>query len=1112
MKNFLFIVLLLVGGLLQQAQAQSRTLTGKVTDQGTGQGLPGVTVIVKGTTIGTSSNSDGSFSLSGVPTEAKTLVFSYVGYASQERAIGSDSNFDLALAVDNKQLSEVVVTALGVERTRNSLPYSATNVEGSDVVKARNPNFINGLSGKVAGLQVRQSNTLGGSSNVVIRGTKSIGRSNQALFVVDGVPISNENTNTSDQRTGRGGYDYGNAAADINPDDIATTTVLKGAAATALYGSRAANGVIMITTKKGRQGLGVTVNTGATVGRIDKSTFIKHQTQYGGGYGRYYEDPSGFFLYRDVNGDGVDDLVVPTSEDASYGAPFDANKMVYQWDAFDAGNPNFGKARPWVAAENGADTFFQTALTTNNNVTIDGGTDRGYFKLGYTNIYDRGVLENSSISKNIINFAGSFNLTSKLSSSASVNFSKIDGKGRYGTGYSSTNQMTNFRQWWQTNVDMKEQRAAYFRNKQNNTWNYTDPDDLTPIYWNNPYWTRYENYEEDQRHRTFGNVSTTYKVADWLDIMGRVTMDSYDERQDERQAVGSTTNDGPDFYQRFNSTFREYNFDLFANINKQVTEDFSIRGVIGANMRRNFISNVRARTSGGLIIPGLYSLSNSKQLLSPPSERETRVGVDGIFANANLGFKEMIFLDLTARQDKSTTLPKENNTFFYPSAALGFVFSQLLQDTPWLSYGKIRGNYAEVGNDAPELSVYDIYNNQVDGQGNAITTFGGAPLFSVPSSRNNRALKPERTKSFEAGIEASFLKSRVGFDLTLYEQRSVDQIFSVDVSRATGYNGRFINAGEVRNRGIELTAFVTPVRTDNLNWTINANFTRNRNQVVSLFGDLDNILLANYQGGVTSNATVGQAYGTLRGADYVYDANGNKQITLVKNAAGLPTAAYYRQTASANNVIADPNPNWTGGLANTVGYKGVSLYFLLDVRSGGQVFSLDRFYGLATGMTDETTQNNELGNPSRSPIVRNADGSYAPSTGGVILSGTYAPGTTINGVDVSGQTNAIRTSNTNYGLYGYARNPAAGFVYDASYVKLREVSLSYALPKSLVDKVGAFKGVELSLIGRNLWILHKNLPDADPEEALSSGNLGQGYSSGAYPAVRTVGANLRLSF
>ncbi|MBD2714771.1 SusC/RagA family TonB-linked outer membrane protein [Microvirga sp. STR05] len=1071
MRKILLSALLASPILVQQVAAQNREITGRVTDSSNGQGLPGVTVLVKGTSVGASTNADGSFSLS-VPSSASTLVFSFIGYRTTEQPIGSSNSINVALAVDSKQLSEVVVTALGQERTRNSLPFAATQVEGEQITVARNPNFINGLSGKVAGLNVRQSNTLGGSSNVVIRGTKSITGNNQALFVVDGVPISNANTNTTGQQTGGGGYDYGNAAADVNPDDIASMTVLKGAAATALYGARASNGVILITTKKGRKGLGVTINAGVTGGKIDKSTFIKYQKEYGAGYGPYFEE-------EDINGDGVLDNVAQLSADASNGPRFDPNLQVYQWNSFVPGTAGFGKANPWVAAENDPSTFFKTAVTLNNSINVDGGNDNGYFKLGYNSVRDKGVLENSQVNKNIVNFAGSLNLTPRLTASAAVNFSQVSGKGRYGTGYSgatSENLMTNFRQWWQTNVDLKEQEQAYNFQNQNASWNIKSPTNFAAEYWNNPYFSRAKSFETDSRYRTFGNVAATYKITDWFNVLGRVTLDTYDELQEERYAFSSV---GVPSYGRFNRNGREANFDLIGNFSANITSDLNFKGLLGANMRRENSTSVRAVTNGGLVIPELYTLSNSVSTLTPPTETEIRRAVDGVFASATFGYRDMVFLDLTARRDKSSTLPEANNTFFYPSAAVGFVFSELVKETaPWLSYGKVRGNYAEVGADAPVYSVNDSYDKP--------TAFGSVALFSVPSTKNNPDLVPERTKSVEAGLEMAFLQTRLGFEATVYQSNTINQIIPVNVSTGSGYSFRYVNSGDVRNRGLELSGFVSPVRNDNVTWTINANWTKNKNEVLSLYEGTDNIVIANYQGGVSSNATVGKPFGSIRGTNFVY-LNGQKVVG---------EDGYYVKSATANEEIANPNPDWTAGISNTVSYKGLSMYFLVDIRNGGQIFSLDRSYGLDTGLSPETAGLNDLGNPSRNSLD---DG------GGVIFPGVQADGS-VNTVRADNSTEDGSTA------YGFVHNPAAAFVYDASFVKLREVSLTYSFPKSLVSKVGGVKGVDFSIVGRNLWIISKNLPYADPEDAVSSGNFGQGYSTGSYPAVRTLGANLRFSF
>ncbi|MCS3796014.1 SusC/RagA family TonB-linked outer membrane protein [Niastella sp. OAS944] len=1048
------------------ALGQNKTMTGQVKDT-KGDPIPFATIKIKGTNSAVAADANGNFTITASPNA--TFVISAVGFEQAEAKASSSGSLLVSLKT-LEAMREVIITAQGIKRTRNQLAYAAQTINGDEVSKTRSNNFISGMSGKVAGLEIRQSNGLGGSTNVTMRGVKSFVGNNQALFVVDGVPYNNDNTNSPDQLTGRGGYDYGNAAADLNPDDIESITALKGAAATALYGSRGSNGVILITTKKRSKGLGVTVNSGISLGFIDKKTFTKYQKEYGGGYGPYYEDPTGFFFYRDINGDGVDDLVTPTSEDASFGGKFDPNLMVYQWDAFDKTSPNFGKATPWVGAANDPSTFFEKPFNNNQSIYIDGGSDKGTFKLGYTRTDDNGILPNSNIVKNLISLGATYNVANNLTAGASINFSNINGKGRYGTGYDDKNVMTNFRQWWQTNVDIKSQKDAYFRTRKNVTWNWADPTDLTPIYWDNPYFVRYENFETDRRDRIFGNVNLNYKVTDWLNIMGRIGHDSYNELQEERQAIGSI---GVPSYSRFDRSYRETNFDLIANFDKDISTDLNFKALIGTNIRKQHTQSVSAITNGGLAIPGIYSLANSANLINAPVEFDGKREVDGYFAGATFSWKDMLTLDATIRRDKSSTLPKNNNVYYYPSVSLGLVFSKLLPGFDWLSYGKIRTNYAQVGNDAPIYSVLDVYN--------IVPPFGSEPTTTIPNTKNNPNLRPEQTRSAEVGLEMSFLKSRVGFDATYYRTRTVDQILPLAISTSTGYSNKFLNAGTIENKGIELSAFATPVQTKNFSWTLNLNWTRNRNKVIELFEGSDNLVLASFQGGVSLNASLGQAYGTIRGSNFVY-TNGQRTVN---------DDGYYVISNTANEVIGNPNPDWIGGLNNTIKYKNLSLSFLLDMRKGGQIYTLDLSYGFDSGLYPESVGLNDQGKPKRDAV---ADG------GGVIFAG----------VTEDGKANTTRVAVEN-GMLGSDNFPSAGFVYDASYLKLRETILTYSLPKEALGKMQIFKGVDFSLIGRNLWLIHKNLPYADPEDMISAGNF-QGYQGGVFPTTRSIALNVKLRF
>jgi TonB-linked SusC/RagA family outer membrane protein len=1079
-KTLLFIALLLWVSAINTF-AQERQISGKVTSSEDGSPLPGVNIVVKGTNRGTTTSADGSYKISGG--SSSTLTFSFVGFQTQTINVVDRTTINVIMRTEVGSLEEVVVTALGISRGKKSLGYASQEVKGDQVNTAKESNFINSLSGKVSGVEIKRNNNIGSSSNIVIRGFKSLTGNNQALFVVDGVPIDNSNTTTNAVAQGAGGYDYGNAASDINPDDIESINILKGAASTALYGSRAANGVVIITTKTGRknQGIGVTASVGYSVGSIDKSTFPEYQNQYGGGYGLYYEDPTGRFLYRDINGDGKDDLVVPTSEDASWGAKFDPNLQVYDWRSFDPSSPLFGKSSPWVAAQNMPDKFFDNATTFNGSVGLEGGNENGTYRVSYTRFDQTGILPNSSIQKNSFAFSGTNNFTNKFTATTSINFTRQDAKGRYSNGYSD-NIMTSFRQWYQTNVDILDLKSAFERTGKNITWNWSDPSDLKPIYWDNPYWQRANNYETDWRNRIFGNVTLTYKFSDSFDVVGRVSMDTYTELQEDRIANGSINNNGTARYSRFDRNFKELNYDLFANYTKNFSDNFSLKALIGVNIRHNVVSSVFASTQGGLVVPKLYSLSNTVSPISAPTETYAQIYQEGVFASASLGFMNDLFLEITARRDVSSTLPIANNTYYYPSVSASYIFSNKLSESlPALSFGKLRVNYAEVGNTAPALSLFNTYAKPTNSNGDVRDSFGGQTLFSTRTTLNNPNLKPERTKSVEAGLEMKFAKNRIGFDFSVYRTLSIDQILPVSISNSTGYNNKFVNAGTIENKGIELSAFAIPVQSKDLSWRIGVNYTMNRNKVVELFDGVSNLQIGSFQGGVTLNASVGEPYGVLKGTDFVYN-NGQKVV--------LPSG-YYAQS-DATSIIGNVTPDWKMGITNTVNYKGLSLSFLIDIQKGGSLFSLDRFYGLATGLYADTTPLNDKGNPVRSS---NSDG------GGYVYPGVLADGTP----------NTKRVTGENFGLFGYRRNPTSQFIYDASYVKLREVTITYKLPNGLFGGSQFIKGATLSVVGRNLWIISKNLPYADPEDGITSGNI-SGFQSGVYPSVREIGGSLKFSF
>lgn len=1063
LNGFLVVLLVLVS---QITFAQNRTVSGVVSDNA-GLPLPGVSVLIEGTQTGTQTDFDGKYTLNA--SSEQVLIFSYIGMKTQ-KVPASSITVNVKLIDDSVELEGVVVTALGLKREKKSLGYASQQISGKDLVNggAGNQNVANLLSGKAAGVEVSRNTNFGGSTNVVIRGNKSLTGNNQALWVIDGVPVDNSNSNTTSQASGGGGYDYGNTTADINQEDIETINILKGAAATALYGSRAANGVVMVTTKKGKIGddkkIGVTFSTGLTVGTVDKSTFPEYQNKYGSGYG-----VGSSFLDPDSPIPTVD-----TSNDASYGDAFTGNP-VYQWDSFTPYSKNYGKATAWSAAENGPLSFFKTAQTNTNSISIEKSTEKSSISMSYVNTLQKGILPNSELKKNQLSARFSQKITDKLTTNAYAALTLQSTVGRNSTGYND-NVMSTFRQWWQTNVDVKELENVYNASGgQNVTWNWADPtsaNGLVPAYWDNPYFTRHKNFSSDNRTRLFSYASVNYEITPWLTALGRVSMDTYKELQEERRAVGSVATgfglspvSETSGYQRYDINFQEINYDFMLNFNKKIGDNISLTGVLGSNTRRNKRDNVLSSTIGGLVTPGIYALSNSKYELPFPIENKVSWGVDGIYAQGSVGYRDTYFIDASIRRDISSTLPEGNNAYTYPAISGSFLFSNLVE-ADWLNLGKFRLNYAEVGSDADPLSLINTYTRS--------SNFNGEPIYTLPNTNKNANLKPERTKSFEIGLEANTLNRRLGFDVTYYKTNTIDQIVSTAVSSGSGFTNAWVNGGNVENRGLEIQLNGTPIKTENFSWDVIVNWSNNKSKVVSLPDGVDNLQIASFQGGVSINATPGEAYGSIKGTDYVY-TNGQPTIDQV--------TGKYMISSTSDNTIGNVTPDWIGGLRNKFTYKNISFSFLIDTQKGGDIFSLDMYYGLAGGLYEETA----AGNSRENGIVN-------------------------QGVAPDGTPNTVSTVGGAYSNnFGYLAEPNKAFVYDASYVKLREVSVTYNFPKSMFE--GSYvNGATLSLLGSNLWIISKNLPHADPESGLSSGNKSRGYSVGSLPTTRDIGVNLTLKF
>ena len=1067
--------MLLLVLVAQLTFAQERAVSGTVSDN-TGMPLPGVSVLVKGSKTGTQTDFDGKYSIKA--SSSQVLVFSYIGMKTQEVA-ASSSVVNVKLSGDAQELEAVVVTtALGIKREKKSLGYSSQKLDEKTVNSTPTNNFLNNLSGKVAGLEVKTNSNFGGSTNIVLRGSKSLTGNNQALMVVDGVAISNDNLNSASAKSGRQGFDFGNSASDIDPNNIESITVLKGAAATALYGSQAANGAIMITTKKGKKNsaLGVSFSSTTSMGSYDKDTFIKYQKGYGA---NGYSGPNDSFYTADANGDGIPDQVVDMTADSSFGNAFNPGLNVFQWTAFAPGNANYGKATPWVAAANDPGKFFQKSFSTVNNVGLSGGDEKGSYNFSYTNNNESGILPNSRLNRNILNGSFTRNLSDKIKTSAFFTFSDQSTVGRNSTGYGD-NILTGFRQWWQTNVDVRELKDAYNVNGQNVTWNMNDPlnGNFAPAYWNNPYFDRYKNFSSDDRTRVLAGANISYDITKNFNVLGRVTVDTSNDRQELRKEKGSHAEefglqalDETSGYSLYTRSFLQTTYDFIATYDLKISEKISAKLLGGSTFIKSHVDSFDGSTTGGLVAPGLFTLANSMSFVAP-IEQEINYNKLGLYTQGSIDYNRIVFVEASYRRDQSTALPQNNNKYDYWSVGTSFIASELIKQD-WLNNLKLRANYAVVGNDPAAGLLGSKVNNGL---------IGGNLMFANSTTFVDfKNLRSEKLKSWEFGVEAAMFKNRLSFDVSVYQSNTTDQIFNVPQSTATGFATSQINAGEMQNKGIEVSLFGSPVKTKDFEWQVGVNWSRNRNEVVSLNQGRDNLQLASWQNGVSLNATVGQPYGTMRGTDYVYDANGNKTVD---------EDGYY--LLATDKVIGNIQADWIGGLSNRFNYKDFSLNFLIDMKKGGSVYSLDQAYGQYTGLYPETAGLNDLGNPLRNSIANG---------GGIILDGVYEDGTP----------NQSRIPANMVGAgFGVEVEPNKKFIYDASYVKLREVGFTYNVPSRFLDKTMA-KSISFSLLGNNLWIIHKNLPYADPEAGQSSGNV-QGFQSGVMPTTKVYSFNIKATF
>ena len=1062
MRKIVMLLALLMYMGLQAINAQN-TISGVVTGVSDGAPVPGATVVAKGVAgVGTVTDMDGKFTLK-LPAGANIITVTFVGMKPQDVDVTGKTTVNVALAASDVALNDVIVTALGISREKKSLGYAVTDIKGDELDKSRGgvTNPINSLAGKVAGLQITgATGQMGGSSKIVIRGVKSISGNNQPLFVIDGVPVEGTDFNSADAARGAGGYDYGNLIQDINPDDVESISVLKGPNASALYGSRATNGVVMIVTKKGKkgQGLGVTFNTAVGFEKVNK--LPKLQSLYGGGYG---------FSTVKINGKSYS--VADYGTDESWGPKFDGTPYLSWYDL--AKWENNGKVGDpttslWQASSNDIDKFFKTGVSFTNNVSVSQAGENSSFRSSYTNMTSTGYIPNSTLDKNTLNISGTAKVAKIYELFTNITYLNQAAKGRPQTGYDDNNVMQKFIQWGQRQLDMKELESLYqFQTGKQAAWNRSAWDDPTPAYSNNPYWSRYKNYQNDTRDRLYGNAGVKVNILNNLTVQYKANLDFFSDKQFERNAVYSQEESA---YSETHRQQFELNHEFLAQYSTKFN-DFSLSLNAGGNIMFQRYQRLVGQTVSGLVIPDYYNLDNSK---SPAKATDflREKGINSILASASLGYKAFAFLDASFRNDWSSTLPKGNNSYFYPSLTGSIILSELLKQD-WLSYSKIRLGWAQVGNDTDPYRVLDTYS--------FYTSFGGNHAYLLPTSKNNSDLKPEQTTSYEIGLESNFFNNRFGFEVTLYQSETKDQIIPLSISGTTGYTSQIINAGKIQNKGIEVMLKGAPVKTKDFEWNISVTAASNRNIVKELYQDVKYYRLAAAPFKVEVGAYVGEKYGVIMGTDYVYDDKGNKVV----GSNGL-----YSST-SGNVPLGSVYPTLTGGITNSFRYKNIDMSILFDGQTGGKFFSTSYMWGMYSGMLEETAGYNELGQLLREPV--SADG----KTGGVLVSG----------VTVDGKANTKRVDGETWGN-SYYSGPAAQNVFKSDFIKLREITIGYTIPV----KIKYIKDLKVSAYGRNLAIWGPDTKHFDPESATTNSGNVQGIEGGALPSVAAYGFNVGFKF
>jgi TonB-linked SusC/RagA family outer membrane protein len=1069
----LSLSLALLLGLTFIAFAQ-KEIRGSVNDPN-GESLTGASVTVEGTSTGVLTDAAGNYYLS-VPKDASTLIVSFVGYQTQKIAIGANTKIDVILTEDPNVLGEVVVTQLGVSRAKKSLGYTAQELKADQLTLARDANVANSLAGKIAGVQVLgQSGAKFGAPNIRVRGVNTLTGGNP-LYVVDGTPTD---------------------ISQVNTDDVESLTVLKGPAATALYGNRASSGVIIITTKKAKKGTPqFEINHSTTFDRVGLLPVL--QNEYGGGYSQEWEEFQYDAAVHPADWKAFDKQKILTYfADESWGPKIDGtlHRSAFSWQP----GEEFGKLTPYEAHPDNIRSFFEKTVSHNTNIAFAQGGDRYQTRLSYTHIENGGIIPNSSQQRDFISAKNTLNLTDKFSANLNLNFSTTRTKNRpadqYGSvggsgasgeyevgkttlgpftayngilnGYNQT--VGSFNQWFQRQLNMDDLRNYKNPDGSFRSWNIEDPSNPHPKYWDSPFTQMYENTNAQRKDRLFGNFGLTYAFTDYLSLTGNARLDLDNSNGEGRIVAGTLYEGGKGGFANFSGNAKEMNYEAILNFNKAF-DKLSVTANAGGNIRQNEMRSFFQSTVGGLTTPGFYNIAASKDRPSVENKLFQR-RVNSVFANVSLGFNNFLYLEGTARNDWSSTLPKESNSYFYPSVSASVVVSELLPKNDVLTFAKLRGGFAKVGTDIDPYQINQVYN--------VGTPFAGNPTMTIPNRLPNDNLKAGLSQSFEGGIDLKFLDNKIGLEFTYYQNDNKNQIIPVPTPAGSGYTSALINAGNIQTKGMELHLFAHPVKTEKFNWTFDINLDRSRSKVVQLAEGLTNYQLDASWRGITVNAREGEDWGLIEGRKIKIHEGTGKRI--------VDDHGTYE--FEENQPLGSVLPTFKGGFINSLTWGGFVARFNIDFVYGGKFFSVTRMFNAYSGLAAETAGLNELGKPKRDP---------ADKGGGILL----------DAVTADGKPNTTRIDaqqlyeNDLFALHDY-------WIFDQTFVKLREVSLGYKLPQRFFDnyKMG-FKSAYIGLLVRNPLLLYSGAGGGiDISEAETYWTEG-----GQLPPVRSFGVNLRLGF